>query len=231
MALNKLLLTFAAILALYAGCGAIHFLLPIYTRMSLAKPQTIPNVASTILLDQTPLTPSLINGGLMFFTTFITIPAIFLSRPRFRFFLTAHAFLVVASALLTLAIGLDIWFSTLETKTNLQPLFAQQDSYIQSMLQYKFQCCGYNDPTVFVRDTTCTSAAVAAQLGGCMSPFATYANSFLDIVFTTLFGIVAVDVMLLLTAFCLMKDRAEMERYRLIERKRPYAYDERGQGL
>lgn len=42
----------------------------------------------------------------------------------------------------------------------------------------------------FVTDSTCTSALVAAQLGGCVGPFSTYANNFLDLVFTAAFGIV-----------------------------------------
>ena len=223
MALDKLLLTFTTLLILFAACGVLHVALPFYTRMALSKPQTLSNVASTILLDQTPLDVAFVNGGLILLSALIAVPAIFLKRPRFRFLLTTHAYGVVASALLTLAIGLNIWFSTLKTKTNLGPIFSSQDSFIQSMLQFKFQCCGYNDPTVFVHDTTCTSAAVAAQLGGCMAPFSTYANSFLDIVFTTFFGFAAVDAMLLLTVFCVMKDRTERERYRRIDAKRPFS--------
>lgn len=224
MAVDKLLATFTTLLLLFAGTGALHLLIPIYTRTTLSQPQTLSNVASTLLLDHTPLTVSIINGGLIAFATLVAIPAIFLPKPRHKIFLVIHAYLIVISAILSLATGLYIWFMTLKTKTNLKPIFESQTTFVQSLLQYKFKCCGYDDPTVFVKDTTCTSAAVAATLGGCMDPFSTYANRFLDIVFTTFFGFAAVDGMLLLTVFCLMKDRAELERYRAIDQKRPYMY-------
>lgn len=88
------------------------------------------------------------------------------------------------------------------------------------MLQSKFQCCGYSNPSLFVKDETCSNAAAAARMGPCMVPFGVFANQFLDIVFTTFFGFVAVDVMLLLSSLCLIKDRKEKERYRFIDEKR-----------
>lgn len=90
------------------------------------------------------------------------------------------------------------------------------------MLQQKFQCCGFTNPALFVKDSTCTSAATAARLGPCVTPFGVFASRFLDIVFTTFFGFVAVDMMLLLAALCLIKDRKEKERYRLIDEKRGF---------
>jgi hypothetical protein len=216
---NKILLTYSSLLSLFAFCGALHLFVPLYTRYTLSQPANIQTVASILLLDHCPLTASMINAFVIFGAVLVAIPALFLPQPRFRYFLVAHTYLVVGSALFTLAIGLDIWFSTLKTKANFEPVFTSQTTYIQSMLQYKFQCCGYDDASLFIQDTTCTSAAVAATLGGCVTPFSTYANKFLDIVFTTFFGFVAVDAMLLLSAFCLMKDRREKERYKLIDEK------------
>ena len=71
-------------------------------------------------------------------------------------------------------------------------------------------------------DTTCVSAATAARLGPCVTPFSVFANRFLGVVFTSFFGFVAVDVMLLLAALCLINDRKERERYRLIDEKSGY---------
>ena len=56
-----------------------------------------------------------------------------------------------------------------------------------------------------------------------MVPFGAFANQFLDVVFTTFFGFVAVDMMLLLSVLCLIKDRKEKERYRFIDEKRGYS--------
>jgi hypothetical protein len=54
---------------------------------------------------------------------------------------------------------------------------------------------------------------------GCVKPFSTYANDFLDMVFTGAFGIVGVDVLLILCTAILLKDRKEKERYRHIDEK------------
>jgi hypothetical protein len=44
--------------------------------------------------------------------------------------------------------------------------------------------------TDFVTDTTCTSAFVAAEKSSCEGPFSTFANNYLDVLFTAVFGIV-----------------------------------------
>jgi hypothetical protein len=159
----------------------------------------------------------MINSVVMFIVFLISVPAFF--KRRDRTFLKLHAWGVVVVAIVTLSIGLDIWFSTLQTKKNLVPIWNAQSPATQSLLQAKFQCCGYSNPALFVKDQTCITAATAAKLGPCITPFGVFANRFLDVVFTTFFGFVAVDMMLLLAVLCVIKDRKEKERYRLIDEK------------
>jgi len=71
----------------------------------------------------------------------------------------------------------------------------------------------------FVVDTTCPNAEVAASMIGCVTPFSQYANNFLGTIFTGAFGIVGIDVLLILTTAILLKDRKEKERYRHIDEK------------
>jgi hypothetical protein len=71
----------------------------------------------------------------------------------------------------------------------------------------------------FVEDTTCRNPQVAASKVGCVKPFSSYANNFLDLVFTGAFGIVGADALLILTTAILLKDRKEKERYRHIDEK------------
>jgi hypothetical protein len=71
----------------------------------------------------------------------------------------------------------------------------------------------------FVTDSACPSALAAAANIGCVTPFVSYANNFLDIIFTGAFGIVGVDVALILSTAMLLKDRKEKERYRHIDEK------------
>ncbi|RMZ90039.1 hypothetical protein DV736_g2745, partial [Chaetothyriales sp. CBS 134916] len=180
------------------------------TRASLGRPPTVDNVASNLLLDHCPLTVSMINAFIMMFGFLLSLPALLL--PRNRLFLHLLTIIIIASAIITLAIGLDIWFSTLETHRNLAPIWSSSPPVTQSILQFKFQCCGYSNPALFVEDQTCPTAKVAAQLGPCVTPFGVFANQFLDVVFTTFFGFVVSDVLFLLTALCVIKDRKEKER-------------------
>jgi len=217
---NKILWVFIAFDVVFLLCAGLHLFIPLYTQANIKNNTNVDNIASNLLLDHCPLLASMVNSIVMFVAFLLSLPALFM--PRNRTYLKLHATGVVLAALLTLAIGLSIWYPTLETHKNLAPIWNAQSSTIQSMLQLKFQCCGYSNPALFVKDHTCVSAATAARLGPCLTPFGVFANSFLDIVFTTFFGFVAVDTMLLLSALCLIKDRKERERYRLIDEKRGY---------
>lgn len=85
----------------------------------------------------------------------------------------------------------------------------------------QFNCCGYTNATSppFVQDGTCLNPLVAAQKGGCIGKFSSFANSYLDKIFTAAFGIVGVDVILVLCVAMVLQYRAEQERYRHIDEK------------
>lgn len=214
---RKTVFIFVGLDIVFLICAGLHLFIPLFTRAQISKPPTLDNVANNLLLDDCPLTASMINSGLMFFAFLISLPAIF--RKRSIFLLQLHAWLIVAAALFTLGIGLEIWFSTLQARRNLAPVWNRQTTFVQSMLQFKFKCCGYDDPTVFIKDGTCPNAADAARHGLCMPPFSLFANQFLDIVFTTFFGFVAVDMMVLLSVLCVIKERKEQIRYQFIDEK------------
>jgi hypothetical protein len=138
-----------------------------------------------------------------------------------RSWLKIHGYLVTVCGLFSLVIGLNLWFDTLKTRSHLSDVWASQSSAVQSLLQQELKCCGYlnsNSPP-FVTDTTCTNALQAAQLSGCVGPFSSFANDFLDMVFTAAFGVVGLDVALVLSVAMLLKDRKERARYRHIDEK------------
>lgn len=54
---------------------------------------------------------------------------------------------------------------------------------------------------------------------GCAGPLASFANVFIDDIFTAVFGIAGIDAMLLLATACLLKDRKERARFRYIDNK------------
>ena len=54
---------------------------------------------------------------------------------------------------------------------------------------------------------------------GCATPIGSFANVFVDDIFTAVFGMVGVDVVLIMATACLLKERKERERYRHIDEK------------
>lgn len=214
---RKTLFVFIGFNLIFLICAGLHLFIPLYTRAQLGKDPTLDNVANTLLLDECPLTASMVNSGLMFLSFIISVPALF--RKQNIVLLQIHAWMIVAAALFTLSIGLEIWFSTLQTRRNLTPIWNRQSTFVQSMLQFKFKCCGYDDTNVFIQDGTCPNVADATRHGGCIGPFSVFANKFLDIVFTTFFGFVAVDMLVLLSVLCVIKERKEQIRYQLIDEK------------
>lgn len=68
-------------------------------------------------------------------------------------------------------------------------------------------------------DPTCVSPASAALMRGCAAPISSFANIFVDDIFTGVFGMAGIDLVLLLATACLLKDRKESERFRYIDAK------------
>lgn len=58
-----------------------------------------------------------------------------------------------------------------------------------SDLSGQWQCCGYMD-VPFHSDSTCPTPIIAMSKTNCVGPFSNYANDFLDVVFTAIFGMV-----------------------------------------
>jgi len=189
------------------------------TQSEITQTPTLQNVATDLLLTMCPLTAAIANSVLVFFTFLVSIPAMVM--PMTRGWLKFHGYLVVVCAIFSMVIGLSIWFETLKTRKNLSNIWNGLPSTTQSLLQQRFDCCGYNNSTspAFVTDSTCPNALAAAANIGCVTPFVSFANTFLDTIFTGAFGIVGVDVALILCTAMLLKDRKEKERYRHIDEK------------
>lgn len=214
---RKTFVTYVVLNTIFLLCAVLHLVVPLLTASSHANPPTVSNVATTVLLNACPLTASLVVGGLMLISFLISLPTYFFSKTTAL--LQIHAATITICALLTLSIGLKIWFSTLQTRANLATVWLHQPALVQSTLQSKFQCCGYLGLAAdYMPDGTC-NATSAVELGSCQAPFSGFANGFLDLVFTVFFGFCALDVVLLLAVLCVIKERKEERRYALIDEK------------
>ncbi|KAI4604204.1 phospholipid scramblase 1 [Pestalotiopsis sp. 9143b] len=216
---NKVLAAFVAMDALFAFMGAIMMGFSVIVLNTCFNPPTEGNEAARDLLYQRfPLTAGIANAALTLFIFLITLPA--LSTPA-RGWLKFAGYLVTIDAIFTMIIGLDLWIITLKTRQEFFDIWVSQNADVQSLLQTTFQCCGYFNSTspAFVTDVTCPSPAAAALIKGCASPLTSFTNVFVDNIFTAVFGMVGIDVGMIMAIACLIKDRKERERFRYIDEK------------
>ncbi|KXX73783.1 hypothetical protein MMYC01_210061 [Madurella mycetomatis] len=175
--------------------------------------------ARNLLYQRFPLEAGIANSAFVFFTFLVTLPGLATSSRRWLKF---GGYLAVLCAIFSMVIGLFLWILTLKTREDFLPLFASQSDAVKSLMQTRFSCCGYVEPLVFpvyVTDATCSSQAAASMLRGCAGPITSFANVFLDNIFTAVFGMVGIDVVFIMATACLLKERKERERFRHIDEK------------
>ncbi|KAL2016302.1 hypothetical protein VTK56DRAFT_3901 [Thermocarpiscus australiensis] len=175
--------------------------------------------ARNLLYQRFPLTAGIANAAFIFLTFIVTLPGLATSSRRW---LKLAGYLAVFCSIFTMVIGLFLWTMTLKTREGFAPLYTAAPPEIQGLMQTEFSCCGYFNSSVapfFFTDSTCPSPAAAALMSGCATPISSFANVFLDDIFTALFGMVGIDVIFIVATAALLKERKEMERFRHIDEK------------
>ncbi|KAA8899416.1 hypothetical protein FN846DRAFT_899924 [Sphaerosporella brunnea] len=217
--LNPVLTSFLISDIIFLITGGILIAAACIWKSELASPATTESVGRLILLQGCPLSAVIANGIIVGVTFLISLPAFAL--PTSRTWLKIHSWGVVICMVFTLCLGLNEWIQTLTTRANLEVLWGQQSDLTQSMLQQKFDCCGYINSTTphYVPDATCTNDIVAASKEGCIGAFSTYGSTWLGYLFTAAFGVVGMDMVMLLCTAMLIRYRKEQLRYRLIDQK------------
>ncbi|KAL7792632.1 hypothetical protein V8C37DRAFT_380118 [Trichoderma ceciliae] len=219
---DKLLVTTLVADMLFLASGAIELGFCI-AAMNLKDRAPIDGQDATrhLIYQRFPLTVGVVNAVLVLVTFVLTIPALALVK---RNLLKICGYTITLCGVFTLAVGLYLWIMTLRLKETFEPIYADQDSTIQSLVQTSFQCCGYLNSTTpaFITDTACPSPAAAALLRGCSMNMANFANAFINDLFTAVFGMVGIDALLVLAIACLLKERKEIGRYYIIDQKRNY---------
>jgi hypothetical protein len=175
----------------------------------------------------------------MIFLAFaITLPGIITPM---RGWLKISGWFVTVCGLFTLSIGVFLWVLTLRTQDLFSDIWLSSSPEVQSLMQtsvragplplpppptdpQQFQCCGYFNSTspAFVTNDICPSPAAAALQRGCLGPVSSFANIFLDNIFTAVFGFVGIDALLVISVTMVLKDRKERERFRHIDEKAGY---------
>jgi len=216
---DNILLTYILMDLLFVLSGGLLLIFGLTTQSMIQAAPQVDTIVRNLLLDQCPLTGAIVNAVFIFVGFVISLPAMVI--PTTRGWLKFHGYFVVLCALFTMILGLTLWFTTLKTRNNLFNVWNREPASTQSLLQEALICCGYFNSTTppFVVDSVCPTAAIAATQIGCVTPFSSFANSYLDLIFTAAFGVVGIDVALILAIAMLLKDRKEKERYRGIDEK------------
>ncbi|KAI2617087.1 hypothetical protein GGR54DRAFT_211721 [Hypoxylon sp. NC1633] len=216
---NKVLVAFVATDGLFVSMGAIMLGFSIIVQQTCFNTPTDGNEAARDLLYQKfPFTAGIVNAVFIFATFLATIPALATNN---RSWLKLAMYLVVIDAVFTMAIGVDLWILTLTMKEDFHQIWLSQPAQVQGFMQTAFSCCGYfnSSSPAFITDAACPSPAAAALMRGCSAPLTSFGNTFVDNIFTAVFGMVGIDTVLLMTIACLLKDRKERERFRHIDEK------------
>ncbi|CAI0648290.1 hypothetical protein CGCF415_v003856 [Colletotrichum fructicola] len=219
---NKVLLAYVAADAVFVITGAILLGYSLINQNTVNEaPKEGVEAATKLLTKQFPLTAGVVNAVFIFVTFLMTIPGMITPA---RGWLKLSGYLVTFCGLFSLVLGTYLWVTTLTTKADFGKLWIAADPSVQELMQTAFQCCGYFNSTspAFVTDVQCPSPAAAALQKGCAAPITSFANVFVDNIFTAVFGMVGIDALLVVCTAMLLKDRKERERYRHIDEKAGY---------
>ncbi|KAJ0161400.1 hypothetical protein CTA2_6292 [Colletotrichum tanaceti] len=219
---NKILITFVAADIIFVATGALLLGYSLINQ-NLVKEAPTEGVqaAMRLLTAQFPLTAGIVNAVLVLVTFLTTIPGMITPT---RGWLKISGYMTTFCGLFSLVLGVYLWILTLTTKNDFGKTWSVQDPSVQELMQTAFKCCGYFNSTspAFVTDAQCPSPAAAALQRGCATPITSFANVFVDNIFTAVFGMVGIDALLLVCTAMLLKDRKERERYRHIDEKAGY---------
>jgi len=217
--MNSVLTSYLVSDFIFLATGVLLIVAPVIWQRELAAAPTQESVGRVLLLQRCPLPAVMANGVLVIISFILSLPAF--AVPTSRTWLKLHSWMIGVCLIITLCLGLNEWIQTLTMRANLEVIWGHQSHVTQSMLQQKFDCCGYLNFTspLYVKDSVCADDLTAASKEGCVTSFSNYSETWLNHLFTAAFGVVGMDVVLLLCAAMLIRYRKEQLRYRLIEQK------------
>ncbi|KAI1815383.1 tetraspanin [Poronia punctata] len=225
---NKTLAAYIGLDFLFLATGAIILGFSIVVRNSCFDDELSGEnddgveVARDLLYREFPFSAGIGNGIFTFLAFVTTLPGLMIittNKPR-RGWLKFAGFLISVNAVYTLILGLQLWMFTLRIGETFEGIWRGVGDGLQVRMQDGFKCCGYNEIAFQLSPTTCPSPAAASSMPSCAGPISRFANTSINSVFTAMFGIVGVDALLILATACLLKERKEMERFRVIDEKR-----------
>ncbi|TBU28899.1 tetraspanin [Dichomitus squalens] len=189
----------------------------------------MPNLEINFTLNNGFLLAGLILGIVLLFTFAVSIGAI-VQKNHVTIGLVFLNWFLVLDALVILIVGTIIWFYSTQQRANYFKVFQAASPATRIALQDKYQCCGWFTPndTVQIGGSFCANTTFANSLvnpndtgaGRCVGPVTKFTDYTLNNIFSSIYGFMAIVILLFLATMCVIKRRQEEERFKKIDAKR-----------
>ncbi|CAG8568938.1 2508_t:CDS:2 [Cetraspora pellucida] len=174
-----------------------------------------------IVLSQGLLIGGMTVGVLIILSFFVGVIGFFTPFKRDSW-LIAHNISIIITMLIILAFGAKIWFKTLDSQKFVTSTWIGWDNNTKAIFEDQLSCCGWDFPlSNGVISKVCPNLRIAnsTSISGCKIPLTKSVDMTSRILFTSLFGFIALDLLTILSVSVLMNVRKIEERLCKIEKK------------
>jgi len=185
-----------------------------------------PNLLLNLAISKTDLLLGLILSIFLLVTWGISIGAI-VQPNHVTGGLVVLNWVLLCDAVVVLVVGTFIWMYTLQERANFHEVFAAQTAATRIAVQDKLSCCGYFNSTDlveiggnFCQNQTFVEVTNNATGNFCVTPITAFADMTLNNIFSTIYGYMAIIILLFLASLCVINKRVEGERFKKIDEKR-----------
>jgi len=220
MVSKRLLSCYAFVDALLLAAGILSVVMSIVWKA--------PNLLINFTLSKTDLMAGMVLGITLIATFLISLGAI-VQPSRVTIGLVILNWALIVDGLAILVVGTYLWYFTLGIRANYFHVFNAATPAVRVQIQDTFQCCGYffpNDTVEFsgycANKTFVDTLFNATDLDQdrCVAPITHFADFTLNNIFSTIYGYMAIVIVLFMISLCVINTRKEEERFRKIDAKR-----------
>ncbi|KLO14897.1 tetraspanin Pls1 family [Schizopora paradoxa] len=185
-----------------------------------------PNLLMNMVLSQSDLTAGLILAITLLVSWIISVGAIVQPNHVLGGLYLLNWVLII-DGIFILVIGTFVWFYTLQERANYHEVFSTLSTQTRIAIQDQLKCCGYFNSSdlsevggTFCANQTFIDVTNNATENFCVTPITAFADMTLNNIFSTIYGYMAIVILLFLATMCIIYKRKEGERFRRIDEKR-----------
>jgi len=185
-----------------------------------------PDLLRNLVITSSDLTGGLVLAIMLLVTWAVSVGAI-IQPIHVTVGLVVLNWILILDSIVILAVGTFVWMYTLQERAEYHTVFAAQTSATRIAIQDQLKCCGYFNSSDLVEiggnfcaNTTFVEVTNNATGNFCVTPMTAFADETLNNIFTSVYGYMAVVILLFLASVCVINKRKEEMRFRKIDEKR-----------